>query len=159
MGETNDRVYFQFSQGANPADYYGEGYTSNDFTRLNMYRDIGVYEEIGRRAKIVCNDLNASVGGGLLSVNQWAAAASATRRFRNRRLQGELDHLDEAAVIEEHKRHLKEAIPDLSGAQLHDYVMSEESRNKEDAAIRACAPEYSTSCVFGALGPDKDTSF
>lgn len=134
-------------RGADPADFYGEGYTVNDFTRLNMYRDISVYEEIGRRAGIVCNDLDASVGEGLVSVNQWAAASSATRRRLH-----EVGHYDS---IEEHKRHLKETVPDLTEAQIHDWATSHAQRMEEDALIESCAPEYSTSCIFGVLGPDK----
>jgi hypothetical protein len=58
-------------RGSDPAGYYGEGYTIYDFIRLNLYRDIRVYEEVGRRGKLVCNDFNATVGGNTVSVNQW----------------------------------------------------------------------------------------
>jgi hypothetical protein len=111
-----------------------------------MYRDIAVYEELGRRAGIICNDLDASVGDGLVSVNQWAAAGAATRR-----------RLGEGGYesIEDHKRHLKEIVPDLTEAQLEDYAASEALRHEEDALIESCAPEYTTTCVFGVLGPDK----
>ena len=135
-------------RGADPADFYGANYTVNDFTRVNMYRDIMVYKELGRRAKIICNDLDATAGPGLLSVNQWAAAGSATRQ---RRL-----HEGGYSSKEDHKRHLKEVLPDLDDAQLEDFVSSQIAREQEDAAIQNCAPEYSTSCIFEALGPDKD---
>lgn len=135
-------------RGADPADFYGEGYTVNDFTRVNMYRDIMVYKELGRRAKIICSDLDATAGEGLLSVNQWAAAGSATR---HRRL-----HEGGYESAEDHKRHLKEVVPDLTEAQVEDFVSSQIARENEDAAIANCAPEYSTSCIFDVLGPDKD---
>ena len=116
-----------------------------------MYRDINVYQELGRRAKIICNDLDATVGGGLLSVNQWAAAATATRRHRQL-----LHETSSEYDVEEHKRHLREAVPDLTQAQLHDFVTSEQERQAENAAVESCAPLYSTSCIFAVLGADRD---
>ena len=96
-------------RGADPADYYGEGYTEYDFDRLHMYRDVNVYKEIGRRAKILCNDLDASLGGGLVSFNQWEAAARASmnRRLLSQQEGGYKNRGDR-------KRHLKEVVPDLT---------------------------------------------
>jgi hypothetical protein len=90
----------------------GANYTVNDFIRLQLYRDVGVYEEVGRRAKIICADMDASIGD-FISVNQWAASAATTAR---RRAQAYVDK-------EDRKRHLMEVIPDLSERQL-EYLAS-----------------------------------
>lgn len=138
-------------RGADPADYYGEGYTVYDFARLRMYRDVNVYKEIGRRAKILCNDLDASLGGGLVSFNQWEAAtrASMNRRSLSQQEGGYKNRGDR-------KRHLKEAVPDLTEEQLEFLVAGQEENEIEQAAIESCAPEYTTSCLMENLEEDVD---
>jgi hypothetical protein len=125
-------------RGAEPSDYYGEGYGVDDFTRMQVYRDISVYQELGRRAAIVCNDLDASVGGGMISINQWVATSEGTRRRR----------LGEGyASREDRKRHLKEVAPELNEIQLEYLAAGQEESEKEDRAIESCAPEYTTACL------------
>jgi hypothetical protein len=135
-------------RGATPSDYYGEGYGSNDFTRLQLYRDLGVYQELGRRAKIVCSDLDASISDSLVSVNQWVEASTATRSRR----------LGEGyATFEDRKRHLKESVPGLTERQLQHMANGQVKGERTDAAIESCAPEYATHCLFesiGMFGPD-----
>lgn len=130
-------------RGATPSDYYGEGFGSNDFTRLQLYRDLGVYQELGRRAKIVCNDLDASISDNLVSINQWVEASTATR---NRRL-GE-----GYATFEDRKRHLKESVPGLTDRQLQHLANGQVVGERTDKAIESCAPDYTTHCLFNAIG-------
>eukprot|EP00934_Nitzschia_sp_Nitz4_P000700 Nitzschia sp. Nitz4//scaffold21_size171442//127911//130441//NITZ4_002182-RA/size171442-augustus-gene-0.207-mRNA-1//-1//CDS//3329542474//700//frame0 len=133
-------------RGADPADYYGPGYSGNDFTRLQLYRDLHVYEEIGRRAKIACQDLDAAVSDDLVSVNQWVAANTRTR---DRRLNEGYES------IEDRKRHLKEVVPELTDIQVNRMAKTHHENERQNAAVEACAPEYSTSCLFKGVGIDK----
>jgi len=113
-------------RGSNPADYYGTGYTTNDFQRMQLYRDLSVYKEVGRRAKLVCG------GGklpGMMSISEWAAAKKATSRRAlleaTNLLPHEMDHHDKAALkLEDTERRVEEE----------------------------CAPEYSTDCLFSIMG-------
>ena len=128
-------------RGATPADFYGEGYSEYDFTRLQLYRDVSVYEEVARRAKIICADMDASIGD-FLSVNQWAAAAATSAR-----------RLGEGyASIEDRKRHLKEVIPELSERQLENLASNHEQGDQMHRSAKSCAPEFTTSCFFNKVG-------
>lgn len=128
-------------RGANPADFYGANYTTTDFTRLQLYRDVSVYEEVARRAKIVCADPDATVGN-FISVNQWAAGQGTTQR----RLTSGYDSLDERM------RHLKQVIPDLTEAQLDYLALSHEASDEMDRQASLCAPHYTTTCLFNKVG-------
>ena len=128
-------------RGADPADFYGPGYTTADFTRLQLYRDVSVYEEVARRAKIVCADLDASIGD-FISVNQWAASGETNER-----------RLKEGySTRDERKRHLSEVIPDLTEQQLEVLSTNHEESDKIDQRVSACAPHYTTSCLFKTVG-------
>ena len=107
-----------------------------------MYRDVTVYEEVARRAKIVCADMDATIGD-FLSINQWAAAAAST--VARRRARGYLDN-------EDRKRHLIEAVPDLSDRQLDYLASSHETQDKMRLQYMSCAPAYTTSCLFQKVG-------
>ena len=66
-------------RGADPADYYGAEYTTSDFVRMQLYRDLSVYVEIAARAATVCS------GGaveGYMSGEEYVAAATAAERRR-----------------------------------------------------------------------------
>ena len=76
MGVSTTTYYWGF-RGADPADYYGSAYTTYDFVRLQLYRDLSVYEEVGRRAKIVCS---GGAVDGFLSADEYVAAAGSSRR-------------------------------------------------------------------------------
>jgi hypothetical protein len=131
-------------RGANPADFYGPNYNVSDFTRLNLYRDLQVYKEVARRAKIVCNDLDASVGD-FISVNEWVAAANATRvrrLARDRPYQGK----------EHRERHLREVLPGLTDRQMDHLVSSHEMSDEMDQKVSECAPHYTMSCLFKQAG-------
>jgi hypothetical protein len=124
-----------------PDFFAGANYTVNDFTRLQLYRDVTVYAEVARRAKIVCADMDATVGE-FMSINQWAAAAPHRER---RRTQGYTDRDDR-------KRHLKEVIPSLTDRQLDYAASSHETADKLSRSAASCAPSYSTSCLFQKVG-------
>jgi hypothetical protein len=130
-------------RGADPADFYGEGYTTYDFTRLQTYRDVTVYHELARRAKIVCADPDAVIGD-FISVNQWAAGEGATMR---RRLHGE-----GYVSMEERKTHLREAIPDLTDRQLEYLAKSHHASDEMERRASLCAPDYTTNCLFKNVG-------
>jgi len=130
-------------RGANPADYYGANYTESDFTRLQLYRDKTVYEEVARRAKIVCADPDASVGD-FVSVNQWVNSTAARRLV-------ELEHggyKDE----EHHERHLREVLPGLTDGQVLHLVKGHELATKIDKKVSLCAPDYTMTCLFKQVG-------
>jgi hypothetical protein len=106
-----------------------------------LYRDVTVYEETARRAKIVCSDMDATIGD-FVSVNQWAASAATTAR---RRAQAYIDK-------EDRKRHLVEVIPDLTDRQLDYLSSSHETQDKMSLQYMSCAPGYTTTCLFQKVG-------
>lgn len=129
-------------RGANPADFYGDDYSTTDFTRLQLYRDKTIYEEVARRAKIVCADPDATIGD-FISVNQWAAGEGDTARRR----------MDEGyASPEERKLHYQQIFPDVTERQLEYLVPSHEETDGLDRNAAACAPAYTTTCLFDAVG-------
>ena len=132
-------------RGANPADYYGEGVGFHDFTRMQLYRDVNVYTEVARRAKIVCADTTASIGD-FMSIDEWVAASS-TRA--NRRLH---ESTGQPLTRDERKLSLKETVPRLSESQLDMHVTNIENRLATDEKVEACAPDYTTTCLFDAIG-------
>lgn len=137
-------TYYWGFRGANPADYYGKEYGVYDFTRLQLYRDVGIYEEVARRAKIVCADTSASVGD-FISTDDWAAKGSV----RSRRL-NESGDLHNADV---HRNLLKDTLPHLSDRQLDLLVENEQMSHQTHVAAESCAPEYTTTCFFEKIGP------
>ena len=108
---------------------------------MHLYRDVSVYEEVSRRAKIVCADMDASIGS-FLSINQWAASVATNAR---RLAEGYKN-------IEDRKRHLVEVIPGLSDNQLAYIAASHEDSDKVAQAAASCAPSFSTSCLFQKVG-------
>jgi hypothetical protein len=141
-------------RGATPSDYYGEGYGTNDFTRLQMYRDVNVYVELARRAKIVCNDFDAVVSDNFVSVNQWVASAQGTRHVRH------LARQDGTRTDPDvYKRALKETVPELTSGQLEYLTNGHLESERQDRAIDACAPDYETSCLFEKIGVHFDDNF
>jgi hypothetical protein len=121
----------------------GANYTVNDFVRIQLYRDISVYAEVARRAKIVCGDMDATIDG-FLSVNQWAASAAEAVTER-RRLRGYLDK-------EDRKRHLLEVVPSLTDAQLNYVASGHETQERMSEQAAACAPDFTTYCLFKNVG-------
>jgi hypothetical protein len=113
-----------------------------------LYRDVTVYKEVARRAKIVCADMDASIGN-FISVNQWAASAATTAR---RRAQGYVDK-------EDRMRHLIDVIPDLSDHQLEYLASSHERQDNLSVQAMACAPSYTTTCFFQKVGSRFNDNF
>ena len=130
-------------RGADPSTYYGAGYGVNDFTRLQLYRESGVYKEIGRRAKIVCSNINATISDKYLSISTWAK----TSRYLKENAADV-----EAMTVGSRRSLLRNKHRDLTEAQAHQLALNVESRMKMDKAATSCAPEYSTSCLFKAIG-------
>uniref|UniRef100_A0A7S1GP00 Uncharacterized protein n=1 Tax=Cyclophora tenuis TaxID=216820 RepID=A0A7S1GP00_CYCTE len=106
-----------------------------------MYRDISIYMEVARRAKIVCADQTATIGN-FASVDQWAASRSTNRR---RMTEGYAD-------MEERKRHLKEVVPSLNEKQLAYMAHSHSLSDQMDQQAELCAPHYTTTCLFKNVG-------
>ena len=138
MGVTTTTYSWGF-RGADPADYYGSAYTNYDFVRLQLYRDLSVYEEVGRRAAIVCGGGTVT---GYLSAAEYIAAAGSRRR--------RLTASEEPASYQEHYDIIKQATNDrLSHEHVSRHasrrVLHEETHRKVEAF---CAPDYTTDCLF-----------
>mmetsp|Transcript_15965 Transcript_15965/g.24859 ORF Transcript_15965/g.24859 Transcript_15965/m.24859 type:complete len:764 (-) Transcript_15965:191-2482(-) len=133
-------------RGADPSTYYGEGYGTYDFTRMQLYRDINVYEEVSRRAAIVCNDTSASVGD-FMSIDEWAEAAGAARRLHK---EGRM--LKEGDDKEVRRLMMKEELPHLHERKLGRLLMNMEVRDGIDNRVSSCAPDYTSSCLFEKVG-------
>lgn len=128
-------------RGADPADFYGESYGTADFTRLQLYRDVSIYKEVARRVKIVCGDLDASIGD-FVSVNQWAASGETNMRRLN----------EGYSSRDARKRHLAEAVPDLTETQLELLTSNHEEGDNIDARANVCAPHFTMTCLFKNVG-------
>jgi hypothetical protein len=148
MGVHTTSYNFGF-RGTTASDYYGAGFTNDDFTRMQLYRDISVYKEVARRAKIVC-------GGGAvehalgtwLTAEEWKASKTASRR------------LTEAGVIpassEERAQHLKDAVPRLKDAEAKIVADWQHKAHKvQEDLDKHCEPlGYPMSCLFKYTGTD-----
>jgi hypothetical protein len=128
-------------RGADPADFYGPGYSVADFTRLQLYRDVSIYEEVSRRAKIACSSAGSTIGE-FVSTDQWRAAETT----RTRRLSEGYETMDDR------KRHLREAVPDLTERQLERLANNHIETDKIDLAAEGCAPDFTTQCFFEKVG-------
>jgi len=137
IGSRNPTYSWGF-RGADPADYYGEGYGTYDFIRMQLFRSQFVYEEVGRRASIACN------GGaveGYLSGEEWAAMMTDSRRRLS-----ELTVESAADIISTHA-------PRLSKDQVNHHAnLWMHSKKVHDNIEASCAPSYETSCLFAQTG-------
>ena len=141
-------TYFWGFRGADPAEYFGEGISTTDFTRMQLYRDVEVYHEVARRAKIVCSDTSASIGD-LISVDDWQTAGLASRR-----------HLKEGHDLETRRRLLKDELPHLHERKLERLLSNIEFRELQDQKVEElCAPAYSSSCMMSVTGRGQDDIF
>ena len=133
-------TYFWGFRGATPSVYYGTGYGTRDFVRMQLYRDVSVYHEVARRAQIVC------AGGSLpgkITAAAWQASKSTGRR------------LEEG----EHKRKLREVAPHLSEEHIEKLNQDKIERDRMDDAVESeCAPEYTSECLMKHIGSDKDAN-
>ncbi len=128
LGVSATTYYWGF-RGADPSEYYGDGVGVFDFTRLQLYRDLNVYIEVARRAKIVCADTSASIGD-YISIDDWKIKGESRGR---RALRETMSHLTE--------RQLK--VLENNEKMYADYMEKSE----------ACAEEgYTTSCFYENVG-------
>lgn len=134
-------TYFGTFKGADPKTYAPyEGAGTYDFTRVNLYRDVSVYKEIGRRAKIVCSNLDAKIGD-FISVNQYVAANKKTTRALREKLE------DPSHTMHHSKMMIMENHPDFTEAQAHRMAHSLHKSFEFDKIHDAeCAPDFSMSC-------------
>jgi hypothetical protein len=138
-------------RGTTASDYYGEGYCNDDFTRIQLYRDISVYAEVAKRLKTVCSGGAVSHAmGTFLTAAEWKASKSA----RLRRLKA---GVAEPATVEDRVGHLMEDVPRLTHPEAkllsqreHE---TEEIQKKLDAE---CEPlGYPMDCLFKHTGYNK----
>lgn len=146
----------QNSTGYLPDVAYGAGYTIYDFQRLHLYRDLSVYQEVGRRAKIVCG------GGklpGMLSIAEWKALAGHTVHTN-----GTARKLLENDIFTDHSidaSHVNHADPSTVHL-LHQSEAERKYHNKlhtehlnYDKVTKECMEKegtVSTDCLFEGLG-------
>jgi hypothetical protein len=148
-------------RGADPATFYGAGYTKYDFQRLHLYRDISVYQEVGRRAKLVCGDENAKLPG-MMSVKEWKAAAGHSPSSNGSTLGRKL-LASSAAVLDGpafDTSHINHADPDTVHL-LHQTPAERKYHNnlhrehlKYQAVVDACMAKedtVSTDCLWDGL--------
>merc|ERR1712048_1450385 len=141
IGTISTTYYWGF-RGADPGTYYGDGVGTRDFVRMQMYRDLNVYLEVARRAKIVCADPTASFSEDSLSPVAYKEVQLARRRRR-------LHEVDSV----EHRRHLlKEEVPHLRDGQIDRVLKNMALREEVDRKAINCAPEYNMNCLFNTIG-------
>lgn len=129
-------------RGADPSEYYGEGVGTRDFVRMQMYRDINVYKEVARRAKIVCADTAADVGFGLVSPDEYVDLQKSGTRRR-------LHEVEDRAT---RRSMLQEELPHISSRKLEKVLDNMEMRMAIDEKASTCAPEYNMNCLFNTIG-------
>jgi hypothetical protein len=124
-------------RGADPSDYMA-GYTNTDFIRMQLFRDVNVYHEVGRRAKLACAD--PSVGlEGFMSINEWIAMRTATLAGRRKLQAGPVDH---AAAI----RKAAPRLADKNVQRLHTVLADFDA--KHELVEKHCAPAYTSDCLM-----------
>lgn len=129
LGVSATTYYWGF-RGADPSEFYGDGIGTYDFTRMQLYRDVNVYTEVARRAKIVCGDTSASVGD-FISIDDWKLKAESRRRGRS----------------------LRESLNHLTERQLQVLEKNEELYLDYKEKAENCADEgYTTSCFYENIG-------
>lgn len=154
-------------RGADPSLFYGNSLTEYDFVRLHLFRDIHVYQELARRANVVCADFNARVADDYLSISEWIEKSSADRRRQRRRRQRrklpmKVDESSSSSSassepnstwLEEWKDHVRVVLPRWTEEQLsrHDKEL-QLVEIMDDAIKNECAPEYNMDCLFEMVG-------
>jgi hypothetical protein len=136
-------TYVASFKGADPSTYgpYG-GAGFYDFTRVNLYRGLSTYQEVGRRAKIVCSNLNATVGE-FISVSQYVALNKKTTRTL--RVMAE----DPSHTVHHSKRMIMENHPDITDAQAHRLAHDLHKAVVFDKAIEEeCGHHYTMICYM-----------
>jgi len=136
-------------RGATASEYYGAGVFNDDFTRIQLYRDITVYQEVAKRLKTVCGGGAVSHAlGTFMTADEWKASKSSARRLKEAGM--------EPTTVEERVRHLQQALPRLTDAEakLHAerHHEADEIQKKID---QHCDPHYSMDCLFKYTGYNK----
>eukprot|EP00980_Cylindrotheca_fusiformis_P004905 scaffold1041_cov121-Cylindrotheca_fusiformis.AAC.10 len=129
-------------RGADPSEYYGAGVTKHDFIRLQLYRDVNIYKEVARRAKLVCDDPSSSWSEDTLSPDEYVEVQSAGRRRR----------LHAVADKAERRELLKSEVPHIPERKLNRALDNMELREERNAKYDSCAPDYTMDCLFNAVG-------
>merc|ERR1712048_889846 len=144
-------TYWWGFRGSDPADFYGEDYGLYDFTRFQLYRDVNVYHEVARRAKIVCSDTSASIGDRI-SVDDWSALMSSRRRLREEKLTTEEEYNKPHRRLEARRELVEETLPHLEEHRTNRLLQDMEMHYQADLKVDACGPDFTTSCIMEALG-------
>lgn len=147
-----------------PGNYYGSGYTTYDFQRMQLYRDLSVYQEVARRAKIVCG------GGslpGLESTETLFADASTKCGLTYNSSNPESELVDPVfsaspfckATSAAKRRALGEELEAKHGKEKLNKFMTMYKKSIEDEKKfeSECAPHFTMDCVmefFGRFGHD-----
>ena len=143
-------TYYWGFRGSNPADYYGAGYGTNDFVRLQLFRDVHVYKEIGRRAALVCSDTSKSVDG-YLTIDGWLASRRRRRALKEGAEGAALARWRERAegAAFDLSAHVRAIAPHLAEHQIEKLSKQMAADDAADAAIEQhCAPSYTTDCLM-----------
>merc|ERR1711998_777925 len=147
-----------------PGNYYGAGYTRYDFQRMQLYRDLSVYKEVARRAKIVC--AGGSLPTKMSSEDIFADAATKCG------LTGDDGTLTDsvfsggafcASTSSSKRRALGERLEAKHGKSKVSKLMDlyKKGVETEKEFENECAPDYTMDCVMeftGRVGTDKPFS-
>jgi len=139
-------------RGATASDYYGAGTCNDDFTRMQLYRDINIYKEVARRMKIACGGGNVEHSAGKwLTPEEWKTSKTAS----SRRLAETKTH---PATVEERMEHLKKDIPRLTDVEARILAENQHKTHQIQMNIdKHCAPQdYPQSCLFKYMGHSGD---
>jgi len=154
VGVETTSYNFGFRGSTKAADYYGAEYCNDDFTRIQLYRDITVYKEVAKRLKVVCGGGAVSHAlGTFMTYDEWKASKTASRRL--------LEQTGtEPATVEERVRHLQEAVPRLTDAEAKLHAQRQHQADEVQKKIdEHCDPHYGMDCLFKYTGYNKkDTS-
>jgi len=140
-------------RGTTASDYYGAGQCNDDFTRIQLYRDLSVYKEVAKRITAVCaGGAVETATGTLMTAEEWKASKAATRRLKEQTGR-------EPETVEERATHLREHIPRLTEKDAYFHA---ESAHKADEIQKKldeeCEPlGYPMDCLFkhtGKVRPD-----
>lgn len=125
-------TYYWGFRGADPSAYYGAGYGVKDFVRMQLYRDVSVYQEVNRRA-IVCAGVSLP---GMMTAAEWQASKSSRRQ------------LSASPSHKEVARSLSAVAPRLTEKEASKLAQLQIDSEARDAAVEAeCAPLYTTDCL------------
>jgi len=98
---------------------------------MQLYRDISVYHEVARRAKIVCSDTSATIGD-FISIDDWKVKSEALIKAEGPNLRKLMSHLTER--------------------QLKVLENNQKIYDEYNAKAEACSDHYSTSCLYQQIG-------